>query len=79
MNHIEGDRALKASGGDRLGFQSVARRVAAAWLSKLAAPEDEGRAERLLWPPLQQDGADLSDLVWLLLIKGGNPDLYRWI
>jgi hypothetical protein len=75
-------------------------------LSKLAVPEDEGRAERLrsvidveggrqlltprsvvktldavrfFWPPLQQEGADLSDLVWLLLIKSGNPDLYRWI
>jgi predicted KAP-like P-loop ATPase len=30
MNHIEGDRALAASGIDRVGFQSVARRLAAA-------------------------------------------------
>jgi KAP family P-loop domain len=34
---------------------------------------------RFFWPPLREAGADLADLVWLLLIKDGNPSLYRWI
>jgi len=31
------------------------------------------------WPPLRDVKADLADLVWLQLIKDGNPALYRWI
>ena len=34
---------------------------------------------RFLWPSLSDLGADLSDLVWLQLIKEGNSKLYRWI
>lgn len=34
---------------------------------------------RFFWPPLRAVNADLSDLVWLQLIKDGNPKLYRWI
>ncbi len=34
---------------------------------------------RFYWPPLREAGADLADLVWLQLIKDGNPALYRWI
>jgi hypothetical protein len=34
---------------------------------------------RFYWPPLRAAGADLADLVWLQLIKDGNPSLYRWI
>lgn len=34
---------------------------------------------RFFWPPLREIGADLADLVWLQLIKDGNPQLYRWI
>ncbi|BCM17517.1 P-loop NTPase fold protein [Mesorhizobium sp. J8] len=34
---------------------------------------------RFFWPPLREIGADLADLVWLQLIKDGNPNLYRWI
>ena len=34
---------------------------------------------RFFWPPLRDSKADLADLVWLLLIKDGNPSLYRWI
>jgi hypothetical protein len=36
-------------------------------------------AIRFFWPPLREAGADLADLVWLQLIKDGNPSLYRWI
>ncbi|MFD0847104.1 KAP family P-loop NTPase fold protein [Sphingosinicella xenopeptidilytica] len=36
-------------------------------------------ALRFLWPTLDKAGADLADLVWLQLIKEGNPALYRWI
>jgi hypothetical protein len=36
-------------------------------------------AIRFLWPPLREAKADLADLVWLQLIKDGNPALYRWI
>jgi hypothetical protein len=36
-------------------------------------------AVRFFWPPLREVSADLSDLVWLQLIKNGNPALYRWI
>jgi predicted KAP-like P-loop ATPase len=36
-------------------------------------------AIRFLWPPLEEVGADLADLVWLQLIKNGNPRLYSWI
>lgn len=36
-------------------------------------------AVRFLWPPLHEAQADLADLVWLQLIKDGNPSLYRWI
>jgi hypothetical protein len=36
-------------------------------------------ALRFFWPPLREANADLSDLVWLQLIKDGNPALYRWI
>lgn len=36
-------------------------------------------AVRFFWPPLQEEKADLADLVWLQLIKDGNPSLYRWI
>ena len=34
---------------------------------------------RFFWPPLREAEADLADLVWLQLIKDGNPVLYRWI
>jgi hypothetical protein len=36
-------------------------------------------AVRFFWPPLHEEKADLADLVWLQLIKDGNPALYRWI
>ncbi len=36
-------------------------------------------AVRFFWPPLRDAKADLADLVWLQLIKDGNPALYRWI
>ncbi len=36
-------------------------------------------AVRFFWPPLREARADLADLVWLQLIKDGNPALYRWI
>lgn len=36
-------------------------------------------AVRFFWPPLREAKADLADLVWLQLIKEGNPALYRWI
>jgi len=36
-------------------------------------------AIRFFWPPLREIEADLADLVWLQLIKDGNPALYRWI
>ncbi|BCG97244.1 MULTISPECIES: KAP family P-loop NTPase fold protein [unclassified Mesorhizobium] len=36
-------------------------------------------AIRFFWPPLRDIHADLADLVWLQLIKDGNPSLYRWI
>lgn len=36
-------------------------------------------AVRFFWPPLSELQADLADLVWLQLIKDGNPKLYRWI
>ena len=36
-------------------------------------------AIRFFWPPLDEAKADLADLVWLQLIKDGNPALYRWI
>lgn len=35
-------------------------------------------AIRFSWPALRGE-IDLSDLVWLQLIKAGNPGLYRWI
>lgn len=34
---------------------------------------------RFVWPALSDTGIDVADLVWLLLIKDGNPQLYRWI
>lgn len=34
---------------------------------------------RFFWPPLRDADGDLADLVWLQLIKDGNPALYRWI
>ena len=34
---------------------------------------------RFFWPPLSQAKCDLADLVWLQLIKDGNPRLFRWI
>jgi hypothetical protein len=36
-------------------------------------------AVRFFWPSLREAEADLADLVWLQLIKNGNPALYRWI
>ncbi|MEM6462315.1 MAG: P-loop NTPase fold protein [Pseudomonadota bacterium] len=36
-------------------------------------------AVRFSWSRLQEEKADLADLVWLQLIKEGNPKLYRWI
>lgn len=36
-------------------------------------------AIRFFWPPLREAKADLADIVWLQLIKDGNPGLYRWI
>jgi predicted KAP-like P-loop ATPase len=36
-------------------------------------------AVRFFWPSLREEKADLADLVWLQLIKDGNPGLYRWI
>lgn len=34
---------------------------------------------RFFWPPIREARGDLADLVWLQLIKDGNPALYRWI
>jgi len=34
---------------------------------------------RFMWPALQSESADFSDLVWLQLIKNDNLKLYRWI
>jgi predicted KAP-like P-loop ATPase len=34
---------------------------------------------RFFWPALKAERIDIPDLVWLLLIKDGNPKLYRWI
>jgi len=34
---------------------------------------------RFFWPALRDEGVDLPDLVWLLLIKDGAPKVYRWI
>ncbi|KPQ06822.1 MAG: KAP family P-loop domain [Rhodobacteraceae bacterium HLUCCA12] len=36
-------------------------------------------AIRFFWPALRDIRADLADLVWLQIIKDGNPALYRWI
>jgi predicted KAP-like P-loop ATPase len=36
-------------------------------------------AIRFFWPTLRDAEADIADLVWLQLIKNGNPQLYRWI
>ncbi|MFW2350423.1 KAP family P-loop NTPase fold protein [Qipengyuania sp.] len=36
-------------------------------------------AIRLFWPPVRAVNGDLADLVWIQLIKNGNPPLYRWI
>jgi predicted KAP-like P-loop ATPase len=36
-------------------------------------------AIRFYWPALREAQVDLADLVWLQLIKDGNPALYRWI
>ena len=36
-------------------------------------------AVRFLWASLHEAKVDLADLVWLQLIKDGNPALYRWI
>lgn len=36
-------------------------------------------ALRFHWAALQAEGCDLADIVWLTLIKDGNPNLYRWI
>ncbi|GAB5470382.1 MAG: P-loop NTPase fold protein [Rhodospirillales bacterium] len=36
-------------------------------------------AIRFFWPSLRDAKGDLADLVWLQLIKNGNPALYRWI
>lgn len=36
-------------------------------------------AIRFFWPALRDADIDLADLVWLQLIKNGNPMLYRWI
>lgn len=36
-------------------------------------------AIRFIWPPLRELRADLADLVWLQIIKEGNPALYRWL
>jgi hypothetical protein len=34
---------------------------------------------RFYWPAIHLEGGDLADLVWLLLIKSGCPDLYEWV
>ena len=34
---------------------------------------------RFYWPAIQPEGGDLADIVWLLLIKSGCPDLYDWV
>jgi hypothetical protein len=34
---------------------------------------------RFIWPALEAEGADFSDLVWLQLIKNDNLALYRWV
>jgi hypothetical protein len=34
---------------------------------------------RFFWPPLRTVQGDLADLVWLQLIKDGNPQLFRWV
>lgn len=36
-------------------------------------------AIRVYWPALREQGADLSDLVWLQLIKTSRPTYYKWI
>ena len=34
---------------------------------------------RFALPALKNDDVDIADLTWLLLIKDGDPELYRWI
>ncbi|WP_176590717.1 P-loop NTPase fold protein [Sphingobium sp. EM0848] len=34
---------------------------------------------RFFWPATRSEKIDAADLVWLQLIKDGNPDLYRWV
>jgi hypothetical protein len=49
---------------------------------QLASPRSVVRtldSIRFFWPPLRDARADLADLVWLQLIKEGNPSLFRWI
>lgn len=36
-------------------------------------------AIKFQWPTLESYGCDLSDMVWITLIREGNADLYRWI
>ena len=36
-------------------------------------------AVRFFWQPISELQADLADLVWIQLVKEGNPKLYRWI
>ena len=49
------------------------------WLTTPRAVVRTLDALRFLWPTLDKAGVDLADLVWLQLIKEGNPRLYRWV
>ena len=34
---------------------------------------------RFYWPAISREDGDLADLVWLLMIKSGCPELYDWV
>ncbi len=34
---------------------------------------------RLFWPPLREQNADLSDLVWLQIIRSSSSKYYKWV
>lgn len=34
---------------------------------------------RFYWPAIKREDGDLADLVWLLMIKSGCPELYDWV
>nr|WP_237233907.1 P-loop NTPase fold protein [Sphingopyxis granuli] len=73
------DIAVNLDEGVMIRLKMVVEQEGGTWLTTPRAVNRALDSIRLLWSPLREAGLDFADLVWLQLLKDGNPRLYRWV